>query len=227
MVAILILLFFVCLILFIWLIQNKDYPATSYSFTDYPVTKGEIGEYRTYCSLRHYERNGARFISNCYLPCANGETTEVDLIMLYHSGIYVFETKNYSGWIFGDDKCRTWTQTLPAGKQGIVKNHFYNPVMQNRTHINCLRRVVKNYNIPVYSIIVFSNQSTLKKITISSPDTVVLNLNEINNAVSRFNRGVCLSEDRIKQLYAILIQYANVSNDVKHQHVRDRMKHRL
>lgn len=39
-------------------------------------------------------------------------TYEIDLIMISETGIYVFESKNYSGWIFGDEKQRYWTQIL-------------------------------------------------------------------------------------------------------------------
>ena len=36
----------------------------------------------------------------------DGETSEVDLIFITQKGIFVFESKNYSGWIFGDEKSR-------------------------------------------------------------------------------------------------------------------------
>ena len=40
--------------------------------------------------------DGASFLFNCYLPMENKETTEIDAIMIHHSGIYVFESKNYA-----------------------------------------------------------------------------------------------------------------------------------
>lgn len=43
-------------------------------------------------------------MTNLYLPKEDGSTTEIDLIMLSETGILVFESKNYSGWIFGDEK---------------------------------------------------------------------------------------------------------------------------
>ena len=36
-----------------------------------------------------------RFLFNCYLPKQDGEKTEIDVIFLHESGIYVFESKNY------------------------------------------------------------------------------------------------------------------------------------
>lgn len=51
-------------------------------------------------------------MTNLYIPKRDGTITEIDLIMLSQTGIYVFESKNYSGWIFGDEKSKKWMQTL-------------------------------------------------------------------------------------------------------------------
>lgn len=59
---------------------------------------GALGEYRVYKCLRKYEKQGARFLFNTYLPKGNsGETTEIDVIMICCQGVLVFESKNYSG----------------------------------------------------------------------------------------------------------------------------------
>ena len=71
---------------------------TKNSFWDVEFDKGKNGEYKIYKSLFHYEMDGASFLFNCYLPMENKETTEIDAIMIHHSGIYVFESKNYGGW---------------------------------------------------------------------------------------------------------------------------------
>lgn len=62
--------------------------------------KGRLGEYYTFmhlCNLGGYKK----FLFNCYVPKTDEKTTEIDVIMLHETGIYVFESKNYSGWIFG------------------------------------------------------------------------------------------------------------------------------
>ena len=84
---------------------------------------GRLGEYDLYKYLTRFEDYGAKFLFNCYVPRGD-EYTEVDVIMLYHSGVFVFESKNYSGWIFGDDKSQYWTQTLPSGS-GSTKEKFF------------------------------------------------------------------------------------------------------
>lgn len=96
---------------------------------------------------------------NTYLPKGeNGETTEIDVIMICYQGIFVFESKNYSGWIFGNEKYKTWTQTLPQGKgRKAKKEKFLNPIMQNKLHIECLQEVLGDdlENVPIFSVVVF------------------------------------------------------------------------
>ena len=95
------------------------------------LDKGSYGEYLIYKKLRAYEKTGARFIFNLYLPSQskNVDATEIDVLMITTKGIYVFESKNYSGWIFGNDKQKTWTQCLPQGKgKKALKERFFNPV---------------------------------------------------------------------------------------------------
>lgn len=114
------------------LYKKKKYEKTLYFVqTGNPFNKvmqdiGLIGEYFTYQCLAPL--NGyKKFIFNCYLPKADGETTEVDVILLHESGIYVFESKNYSGWIFGNESQTFWTQTLPSGKGKSQKSRFFLP----------------------------------------------------------------------------------------------------
>ena len=93
--------------------------------------KGRYGEYLIYKYLKGHEINGAMFLFNVYVPKENGETSEIDVIMIHHKGIFVFESKNYSGWIFGSETQRMWTQTLPKGRKRSHKESFYNPIIQN------------------------------------------------------------------------------------------------
>lgn len=68
-------------------------------------------------------RHGKTF-RNVYIPKGNGKTSEIDLVYITQKGIFVFESKNYSGWVFGDENSQFWTVMLP-NKQ---KNRFYNPL---------------------------------------------------------------------------------------------------
>lgn len=76
---------------------------------------GKHGEKLTERELKWVKLFGrkGKTLRNIYLPKDNGETSEVDLIYITQKGIFVFESKNYSGWIFGDEKSKNWTAMLP------------------------------------------------------------------------------------------------------------------
>ena len=58
------------------------------------------------------------------LPRANGGSTQIDHIIVSVYGIFVIETKNYKGWIYGSETQRQWTQSFPNGS----KFKFQNPL---------------------------------------------------------------------------------------------------
>ena len=121
---------------------------------------GRRGEKLTERELKLVQLFGrkGRTLRNLYVPKDNGETSEIDLVYVTQKGIFVFESKNYSGWIFGDEASQYWTVSLPNGQ----KNRFYNPIKQNRTHLKWLGAFV-GAEIPLFSIVVFSERCELKR----------------------------------------------------------------
>lgn len=213
-----------CLIVYVvnvWLYKKTAY----YQITGYPYLSvmfdlGRYGEYLTYKYLRSYEADGAKFLFNCYLPRDNGETTEIDVLMIYKSGLYVFESKNYSGWIFGSEKGKMWTQTLPQGRRSH-KEHFLNPIMQNNLHIKCLKSLLQDEIIPVHSVIVFSERCTLKKVDIISKNVAVINRDQVYETVLDIDSKVTsgLTPDKVIELYEKLYPCSQVSEDVRQAHI--------
>lgn len=97
-----------------------------------------------------------------YIPNKNGHT-QVDLVVPTSVGIFVFEIKDYSGWIFGDANRDKWTQVLAYGRE---RHQFYNPIKQNAEHISALRNAAEQLkNVPIYSIIVFYGSSEVRKLS--------------------------------------------------------------
>ena len=119
--------------------KSTYYADTGKGFFEVEGDKGSYGEYLTYDNLKTFEKDGAKFLFNIYLPKDDDTTTELDVIMISPKGVFVFESKNYSGWIFGSDKDPYWMQTLPTGKKS-TKKKFYNPVWQNKKHIESLKK---------------------------------------------------------------------------------------
>ena len=162
--------------------QKTTYCAvTGKSYWSVLDDKGSAGEYWLYKALCHRERMGERFLFNVYLPKENGETTELDMLLLTKKGIFVFESKNYSGWIFGNASDRYWTQTLRTSN-GVQKNQFYNPILQNKNHALRLAELL-GVDIPVYSIIVFSDRCNLANVQVGDEAVCVANRSVVSRVL--------------------------------------------
>ena len=200
--------------------KRSYYKITKNSFLSTLFDLGRNGEYQIYNRLRKYEKSGGKFLFNCYLPKDNGETTEIDVLLITSAGIFAFESKNYSGWIFGDEKSKNWTQTLPQGKGRSHKEQFFNPIIQNKVHIKWLRSIVGN-EVPLYSIIVFSERCTLKNVNVTSNDVHVINRQMILSTVERVRimQSRILSQEEVNEIYNKLYPFTQVSEEQKYQHI--------
>lgn len=96
-----------------------------------------------------------QYVINDLIIAHDGTTCQIDHIVINPRGIFVIETKNYSGRIYGSENNRDWTQVLAYGN---VKNKLYNPLKQNATHVYNVRKIVGN--LPVYSLVVFTQNNT-------------------------------------------------------------------
>lgn len=93
----------------------------------------------------------------------------------------MFEVKDYSGWIFGNEHQRHWTQLLAYGKE---KHRFYNPVIQNSGHIQAIRQCLPQIGIPIYSVIVFFGNSEFKNVTCNANNTFIIYPRSIRQVVA-------------------------------------------
>lgn len=203
--------------------KTTYHSATGNSYFATITDKGMNGEYRIFKQLKRLEKQGAKFLFNVYLPKENGETTECDVILILPTGFIVFESKNFSGWIFGDERYKTWIQTLPQGKgRPAHKEKFYNPILQNNSHIKYLKSVIGN-NYEIQSIIAFSERCTLKRITVYSSDVQVVKRNNIEiavkNAINNMSKNVISNED-INRLYELLYPFSQASETTKQKHIQ-------
>lgn len=179
---------------------------------------GRKGEKLTGFELKIVRLFGRRglILKNIYIPNDNGETSEIDLVYITQKGIFVIESKNYSGWIFGNETDYYWTQSLPNGK----KNRFYNPILQNRTHIKWLLRYLGE-EVPFFSLIVFSERCKLKKITFEEQMLGVIKRDELYGTIRYLWKKLndIWSDEKINQIYNTLLPLTNVDEALKQQHI--------
>ena len=185
--------------------------------------KGQFGEYLIEFAITNHNVPGQLYVfRNLYVPYQQGYS-EIDLLLLHDRGIFVFESKNYSGWIFGSETDLQWTQTFPNGE----KYHFYNPIRQNRKHIKALSAFL---NLPVncfFSCIVFSERCFLQSIPYSS-EFVVLQRSDVLNWLRYYleQHPIIYTYQQLTEWVSLLSPIANASSAERAEHI-DQITHRF
>ncbi|MBE6632873.1 MAG: NERD domain-containing protein [Ruminococcaceae bacterium] len=126
------------------------------AFLKTPQGKGWIGEFQVKLIIGKTKPELQYVINNLVLEIDEGKTSQIDHVVINRSGVFVIETKNYSGRIYGQENHLEWTQVLNYGK---VKNKLYNPIKQNKTHIYHISNILTE-NIPITSAVVFIQGNT-------------------------------------------------------------------
>lgn len=153
-----------------------------------------------------------------YIKKNDGTFAQIDLVVATRVGIIVFEVKDFSGWIFGKGNQTKWTQVLAFGEQ---KYRFYNPVLQNSSHIKQLRQKLKE-NVPFYSVIVFYGDSRLQDISFIPQNTFVTKDYMVSHVIREILELNPLANYKDKHnVVAVLKQAVNEGNnaETQNQHV--------
>lgn len=100
-----------------------------------PKDIGDRGEGLVMHDLLRLDRTQYKVINDINIPNPKAQLglAQVDHIIVSVFGIFVIETKNYTGWIFCSPERKYWTQVVFS-----EKNRLYNPIKQNWGHIYAL-----------------------------------------------------------------------------------------
>ncbi len=102
------------------------------------------------------DKNKYHLLKNVTLRTGDG-TTQIDHIIISIYGVFVVETKNMTGWIFGNPKQRTWTQIIYEDRY-----KFQNPLHQNYKHVKTLKSLLRLDSLQLHSVVVFVGDSEFK-----------------------------------------------------------------
>lgn len=151
-----------------------------------PWGKGIIGEFLVNTATRlKLDKNKYHLIKNVTLPTEDG-TTQIDHIIVSEYGIFVVETKNMKGWIFGDEKQKFWTQKIYKHT-----NKFQNPLHQNYKHIKTIQDALNLDQDKIFSVIVFTGDSKFKT---KMPENVRQGIGYIDYIKSKTEKFIPKSE---------------------------------
>lgn len=127
------------------------------AFLKTPFFKGFMGEVIINITTSLFlDKKKYHLIKNVTLP-TDDCTTQIDHIIVSQYGIFVVETKNMKGWIFGSKDKKMWTQTIFKHK-----TQFQNPLHQNYKHIKTLEKLLDISSEKIFSLIVFVGDATFK-----------------------------------------------------------------
>jgi len=119
--------------------------------------KGKMGEFViNYSAKLLLDKKRYHLIKNVTLPTEDG-TTQIDHIIVSIFGVFVIETKNMKGWIFGDQNGKMWTQKISN-----YSYQFQNPLHQNYKHVKILQSLLGLRDQQIHSLIVFVGDSVFK-----------------------------------------------------------------
>lgn len=119
--------------------------------------KGLLGEFIVNLSARWFlDKETYHLVRNVTLPTPDG-TTQIDHVIVSRFGLFVIETKNLKGWIFGGPHQKRWTQKIYKHT-----NQFQNPLHQNYKHVKALQVLLNLTDEQIHSVVVFVGGSEFK-----------------------------------------------------------------
>lgn len=185
-----------------------------------PKIIGTIGEKRVSRRLDWLPKEYIT-LNDILLPTNYG-TTQIDHIVISPYGIFVIETKNYKGWIFGHENSEEWKQSLyckknfwgRSSKQYILRN----PIRQNLNHARAIKTILKEVgDFVIIPIVVFSNNAELH---ITTPNYIVINWRKLRSVI-KSRKTPCISPDSV-QMIVNKIAAANITTKESRKiHVRN------
>ena len=175
--------------------KRKQFTRKNY-FPEEPIEdKGENGENVVMMKLMLLPEDKYLVMHNVTVPLSRS-SSQIDHIVLSVYGIFVIETKNYSGSIYGLEHREYWSQYINKNK-----NQFYNPILQNAGHVRALRQYLKGFgSIPVTPIVVFSDKADLK---VNCEESIVINWGLLLQTIQQYQEEK-ISWDQVKEIYSFL-----------------------
>jgi hypothetical protein len=168
-----------------------------------PALDGLYGEKLTVFELELCTFAGFKgtILHNLEIEVGN-RTVQIDVLFITQKGIFVIESKNYSGNISGAEYQNKWNLRT------YRKNYdFYNPVAQNQTHINTLLKIIRSPRF--FSLIAFSERCNLEYIDIHKKDVFVFNRYALRDVIYDIfsNEPDVLSQHEVKNISDTLRKY--------------------
>ncbi|HKK29952.1 MAG TPA: NERD domain-containing protein [Alphaproteobacteria bacterium] len=172
------------------------------------LIRGWLGEKKTAFHMwLSLDRHIYRRFHDVIIPGING-TTQIDHILVSPYGIFIVETKNLKGWIFGSENQAKWTQSIYGGSY-----LFQNPLRQTFRQQKVLSEFLDLPETTIHVVIFFVGNCEFK---------IVVPNNVITSGLSKYirrYRSRILSEDEIDRVSRRVKGYVSIARLKNRDHV--------
>lgn len=177
-----------------------------------PTVIGAAGERRVNSILRgKLDEQTYVILDDLTLPTEKG-TTQIDHIVLSRYGIFVVETKNMSGWIFGSRDQARWTQVMRRHK-----SQFQNPLRQNYHHLKVVQGILDLKMGRIENLVVFIGSAIPK--TTMPPNVFWSGRDLVSHIASR--QSAMFTDTELREFTKLLRQASLEQNrETKRAHVQ-------
>ncbi|EJV75974.1 hypothetical protein ABH963_003675 [Bacillus sp. RC55] len=178
-----------------------------------PKWKGKAGEKMVKRILSKLEPESYYVLHDVTVNTEYGDTTQIDHIVIAETGVFIIETKNYEGWIYGSEKAARWTQ-------GIFrkKHSFQNPFRQNYKHIKAVEWIMEQ-QLPYISIATFHPKCSLKRVDVHSKAKHVLYYNNLKKCIESYT-DVQLTKEEVQCIYQTILRANITDKDIEKKHLK-------
>lgn len=149
-------------------------------------------------------------VNDVIFETSDGNTHQVDHIVIYKTGIFCIETKNIHGLVLGHPNVKNWK--IYNGKDSY---EIYNPILQNKKHVEVLSEFLSRKH-DIYSIIVFIQNNKPK-----ACGDEVLNLQELKDFVKNHPHKTEMASEEMKDIYELFSNYKDESEITHSEHIRN------
>ena len=198
-------LFFTLALLGIGFYLGRKIPSEKYE-----VHQGEI--IVASAIRRQFPESEYYLINNVTLPTQDG-TTQVDHVLVSLKGIFVIESKHYSGHVVGSEKSAKWMQITKWEKR-----QFQNPLRQNYKHVAELNALLPNISKSVFkNVVVFSGTGKFS----GEMPSGVMHVSQMYSYFSRHKKELISADDACYAIGKIQLQRKEESKKTDDKHVAD------
>lgn len=189
---IIVIIFFV-IILFIFLLLSLS------NGEDQKRIAGKEGELQAKKILNHYLNENDLLLNNLNISI-HGRNTELDYVVINNNGVFIFEVKNFSGQLVGDEDDQYWNKyKISRGNKEYIKE-VRNPIKQLKREIYLLKEYLKYYGVDLwiegYVLFVNMNSPVESEYTVNDKSEI--------DDILHLRRNQVLTKNQIEKIISIL-----------------------